>query len=63
MIKSTLNKTLVSVIIPAYNSEKTIKETIESVLNQTFHNLELIVINDGSQDSTLEIITKFQTHE
>ncbi len=58
MIKSTLNKTLVSVIIPAYNSEKTIKETIESVLNQTFHNLELIVINDGSQDSTLEIITK-----
>ncbi|MBC1220287.1 glycosyltransferase [Nostoc sp. UCD121] len=58
MIKSTLNKTLISVIIPAYNSEKTIKETIESVLNQSFRHLELIVINDGSQDSTLEIITK-----
>ncbi|MBN3961331.1 glycosyltransferase [Nostoc sp. NMS8] len=50
----------ISVIIPAYNSEKTIKQTIQSVLNQTFTNLELIVINDGSQDSTLEIITQFQ---
>jgi glycosyltransferase involved in cell wall biosynthesis len=58
MLKSTLNKTLISVIIPAYNSEKTIKKTIESVLNQTFHNFELIVINDGSQDSTLEVIRK-----
>lgn len=48
--------TLVSVIIPTFNSEKTIKETIESVLNQTLTNLEVIVINDGSQDSTLEIV-------
>ncbi|MEH2111554.1 glycosyltransferase [Nostoc sp.] len=50
----------ISVIIPAYNSEKTIKQTIQSVLNQTFTNLELIVINDGSQDSTLEVVTQFQ---
>lgn len=50
----------ISVIIPSYNSEKTIKETIESVLNQTFSDLELIVINDGSKDSTLEIISNFK---
>jgi glycosyltransferase involved in cell wall biosynthesis len=50
----------ISVIIPAYNSEKTIGQTIQSVLNQTFTDLELIVINDGSQDSTLEIITQIK---
>ncbi|MHC5615217.1 MAG: glycosyltransferase [Nostoc sp.] len=50
----------ISVIIPSYNSEKTIKKTIESVLNQTFSDLELIVINDGSKDSTLEIISNFK---
>ncbi|MHC5718825.1 MAG: glycosyltransferase, partial [Nostoc sp.] len=52
--------TSISVIIPCYNSEKTIKKTIESVLNQSFSDLELIVINDGSKDSTLEIISNFQ---
>jgi glycosyltransferase involved in cell wall biosynthesis len=49
----------ISVIIPAYNAEKTIQETIESVLDQTFQDFELIVINDGSTDRTLEIISSF----
>ena len=48
---------LISVILPVYNGEQTIGETIKSVLNQTFSDLELIVINDGSQDSTLEVIS------
>jgi glycosyltransferase involved in cell wall biosynthesis len=47
---------LVSVIIPIYNGEKTIKETIESVLNQSFTDFELIVINDGSIDKTLAVL-------
>jgi glycosyltransferase involved in cell wall biosynthesis len=47
---------IISVIIPVYNGEKTIFKTIESVLNQTFTNFELIVIDDGSQDSTLKVI-------
>jgi glycosyltransferase involved in cell wall biosynthesis len=51
---------LISVIIPVYNGEKTIEETIESVLNQTFKDFELIVINDGSQDGTLEIVDRIQ---
>ncbi|WP_414549622.1 glycosyltransferase [Anabaena sp. CCY 0017] len=51
---------LISVIIPVYNGEKTIKETIESVLKQTYINLEVIVINSDSTDSTLEIISNIQ---
>jgi glycosyltransferase involved in cell wall biosynthesis len=51
---------LISVIIPVYNGEKTIRETIESVLNQTFSDFELIVINDGSQDLTLDIIANIE---
>jgi glycosyltransferase involved in cell wall biosynthesis len=49
---------LISVIIPAYNAEKTIRETIQSVLNQTHSDLEIIVINDGSTDNTLEQIDR-----
>ena len=45
---------LISVVIPAYNSEKTIGETVRSVLAQTMDEFEIIVINDGSQDGTLE---------
>jgi glycosyltransferase involved in cell wall biosynthesis len=47
---------IISVIIPVYNGEKTIKKTIESVLEQSFSDLEVIVINDGSIDSTEEIV-------
>lgn len=51
---------LISVIIPVYNGEKTIKETIESVLNQTFTDFEIIVINDGSKDATVQIVESIQ---
>ena len=51
---------LISVIMPVYNGEKTIRETIESVFNQTFPDWELIVINDGSQDATLQILNSIQ---
>lgn len=47
---------LISVVIPVFNGEKTIKETVESVLKQTFSDFELIVINDGSQDATEEVL-------
>ncbi len=48
----------ISVIVPVYNGSVTIRETLESVLNQTFTDFELIVINDGSTDSTLEVIAQ-----
>ncbi|MDR9895186.1 glycosyltransferase [Aetokthonos hydrillicola Thurmond2011] len=47
---------LVSVVIPAFNAEKTIRQTIESAVNQTLTDIEIIVINDGSTDSTAKVI-------
>ena len=46
----------ISVVIPVYNGEKTIEESIASVLAQTFTDFELIIINDGSQDNTPKIV-------
>ncbi|GAB3195584.1 glycosyltransferase involved in cell wall biosynthesis [Pontibacter aydingkolensis] len=50
----------VSVIIPVFNSSKYIEETINSVLNQTWSNIELIIVDDGSSDNTLDIVSKFE---
>ena len=47
---------LISVLIPAYNHEKYVKEAIYSIINQTYNNIELIIINDGSTDNTWEKI-------
>ena len=50
---------MVSVIIPVYNVEKYIDKCLESVVNQTYKNLEIIVINDGSTDESEEVIKKY----
>lgn len=54
---------LVSVIIPVYNSEKWIGKTLDSVLNQSYKNIEIIVVNDGSTDNTAKILTKYSRYE
>ena len=51
---------LVSIITPCLNAEKTIRKTIESVLNQTYHNIEYWIIDGQSTDRTLEIIKEYQ---
>jgi glycosyltransferase involved in cell wall biosynthesis len=50
---------LVSIITPNYNSEKFISETIKSVLNQTYKNWEMIIVDDVSSDKSIDIITSF----
>ncbi|WP_426328045.1 glycosyltransferase family 2 protein [Pedobacter sp. R-06] len=54
-----MDSPLVSVCMPAYNAENYIAEAIESVLKQCYKNLELIIVNDGSTDKTLEVINSF----
>lgn len=49
---------LVSVIIPVYNAEKYIQETLKSVYNQTYQHFEIIIVNDGSKDSTPKLLDK-----
>jgi len=55
----SLHDDLVSVVIPVYNSEKFLAESIESVLNQTYKNIEVITIDDGSTDKSLDILQQF----
>ena len=54
------DKELVSVIISAYNSQNTIEKSINSLLVQTYKNIEILIIDDGSNDKTLKSIMKFQ---
>ncbi len=54
---------LVSIIIPTYNNANTICRAVDSCINQTYKNIEIIVIDDGSTDNTKEILSKYKTDE
>lgn len=60
MNKSKMNvETLVSVIVPVFNREHVLRETMDSICNQTYKNLEIIVIDDGSTDNSLTILREY----
>lgn len=53
---------LVSIIIPCYNSKLWVQEAVESCLNQTYPNIEIIVVDDGSTDGSLEVLRRYLPH-
>lgn len=59
-IALSTNSPLVSIIIPVYNTEQFLEECLNSIVNQTYKNLEIILINDGSTDSSMEICKRYQ---
>ena len=58
-----MDKALVSVIIPAFNAEADIRQTLQSVLAQTYQEIEVIVVDDGSSDYTSAIVEEFVTRD
>jgi len=58
-----MHQPLVSIIIPVYNSAKYLAETIQSALNQSWQNIELIVVNNGSTDNSLAIAESFESEK
>ncbi|MDD2650679.1 MAG: glycosyltransferase family 2 protein [Candidatus Cloacimonadales bacterium] len=54
---------LISVIIPAYNAEKLLADSLNSVVNQTYKNFEVIIVNDGSVDKTADICDSFASKD
>lgn len=58
-----MKQPLISVIVPAYNAEKTLRQCIESILTQTYEDVELVLVDDGSSDTTPSICDEFNdTH-
>ena len=53
----------ISVIIPIFNSSKTLERTLESIINQKYRNLEIILVNDGSTDNSLEICERYANRD
>ena len=54
---------LVSIIVPVYNSEKYLDDCINSIKNQTYQNVEIILVNDGSKDSSLAKCLKHASYD
>jgi glycosyltransferase involved in cell wall biosynthesis len=61
--KNFIDAPVISVVMSVYNGQKYLREAIDSILNQTYRNFEFIVINDGSEDISLDILLEYQTKD
>src|SRR5690242_357164 len=59
----SVDEPLVSVVIPAFNAAPTLPETLTSVASQTYRNLDIIVVDDGSTDDTASIASAYAVHD
>lgn len=57
------NKELVTIVVPAYNEETRLNKCLDSLVNQTYENIEVIVVDDGSTDNTLEIANSYKNKD
>ena len=58
-----MNNELISIIVPVYNVEKYIAKCLDSLVNQTYLNIEILLIDDGSTDNTKEVVSKIACGE
>ena len=61
--KNEMEKCMVSVIVPFFNAESDLKKCVDSILNQTYQNIELVMVDDGSTDSSLKICKDYATKD
>ena len=55
-----MEKSKISIIVPVYNTEKYIERCIRSILNQSYKNMEIICVDDGSKDNSLELLREYE---
>ncbi len=58
-----MERSKISIIVPVYNAEKTLKQCVNSILSQTYKNIEVILVNDGSTDDSLKVCNKFSDED
>ena len=60
---TSFNRPLITILVPCYNVEKYVDECLSSIQKQTYDNLEVLCINDGSTDNTLNILRKYEASD
>ena len=57
-----MNKPLISLVTVCYNAENLLAETLQSAINQTYNNIELVIVDGNSMDNTLNVVKRFENH-